>query len=532
MASTTNDGLPPQPSVPLVTATSSQAAQLGWTSRRRLAVATTAALIWGFTRAGVDNQILNVGGWSSFSRFWRALVNPELAGDFLRLTWDATVTTLSFAVLGSVLSLLLGAIGAVGLSELFAGRGMLWRSVRALLVIPRAIHEILWALLLVQVLGFDPLVAVLAIAIPFGAVTAKVFAETFDEADRAPFLALRASGANRVQAFAYGVLPSVRGDLVSYAFYRFECAIRSAAVLGVIGVGGLGFQLDLSFETLRYGEIWTLIAALMLLSGGAEAMSTRVRSSRSRLATKATIGLLLVLIPLSVNWSGIDPRSLWSARTVSLARSFGNRIFPPRLGPDGWGELVSASIDTIAMSVLATALAATMGLALALLSRGSGSSLRSFLIRLCLLLTRAVPAPIWAFLFVLILFPGIWPGVVGLAVYNIGVLGRLFAETIDEADDRPTAALAAIGATPTQRFFYGLLPTTAPRLLALALYRWEVIVRETVVVGVVGAGGLGQLINEHLAARDFAAVLGALGAMVVIALCLDALSATARTALR
>lgn len=149
-----------------------------------------------------------------------------------------------------------------------------------------------------------------------------------------------------------------------------------------------------------------------------------------------------------------------------------------------------------------------------------------------MLLARAVPAPIWAFLSVLVLFPGIWPGVVGLAVYNLGVLGRLFTEVLEETDSRAADSLRAIGASPTSCFFYGVLPVAGPRLVSLAFYRWEVIVRETVVVGVVGAGGLGRLINEHLAARDFAAVTGALMSVLVIAIAIDEVSARVRRALR
>jgi len=87
-----------------------------------------------------------------------------------------------------------------------------------------------------------------------------------DDAGAAPFLALRAAGATRPAALAYGVLPVVAGELVSYAFYRFECAMRSAVALGVIGAGGLGFELALSFRSLRYEQIWTIVYALVVLA--------------------------------------------------------------------------------------------------------------------------------------------------------------------------------------------------------------------------------------------------------------------------
>jgi len=542
--------------------------KLGWTVRRRLVVVALAALGWAVGWAGVGDGVVNTGGISGFGRFWAAVFNPELGGEFVRLTIEATAVTLSFAVLGTALTLLIGVIGAVAVSELVAGNGVAWRLSRFVLAVPRSIHEILWAVLLVQVFGFDPLVAVLAIGVPFGAVAAKVFAETIDAADHAPYRALRASGAPALSAFFYGLLPNVRGELVSYSFYRFECSIRSAAVLGVIGAGGLGFQLDLSFETLRYHEIWTLIAALMILSGVADWWSSTVRRTTSRRVSRTSTVVALALIPLSWFWVKLDVSTLWSSRTRRLGADLVSDIFPPRLGPDGWGELIEASIDTVAMSIIAVVFAAGGGLLLgAIAARRTGNVGRSgfaaadlgispghglefepepaqpassgpkssvaaglgrLVVRLVLLLARAVPAPIWAFLMVLILFPGLWPGAVALGIYNLGVLGRLYSEVIEERQAGPTDAVVLVGAGRVQSFFYAVVPTAGPRLISLTLYRWEVIVRETVVVGVVGAGGLGQLINEHLAARDFAAVVGAIGALIVISLSIDVISARLR----
>ena len=495
-------------------------------------MATAAAVGWAVTRAGLGDGVVNTGGWGAFGRFWAAVASPEAGLEFLTLTAEAALVTLSFAVLGTALGTLTGAAASLALSSLVtrsSRRGAaLRRLARVVLAVPRGVHEILWALLIIQILGFDPLVAVLAIAIPSGAVMAKVFAEAIDSADPGPYHALRASGAPRLAALTYGVLPTMRGELVSYGFYRFECAIRSAAVLGVIGAGGLGFQLDLSFETLRYHEIWTLIAALMLLSGLADFWSTSVRA-RAGGVGRWSVGAALALVPLAWWWVDVDPRTLWSGRSRSLALDVGADLVPPRLGPGGWGELGAAALDTVAMSILALVIAVGGGLVLA--SMGPAGGLWAVLSRAVLLLFRAVPAPVWAFLFVLILFPGTWPGAVALGVYNLGVLGRLFAEAIEERDRAPARAVARLGAGRLATFAYAVAPTAGPRLAALALYRWEVMLRETVVVGVVGAGGLGQLISEHLAARDLAAVVGAVIVLVILATIIDIISARVRPVL-
>ncbi len=508
-------------------------------SRRRITIGiivATAVCIW---RAGLTD-VVNVRGWSSFARFWTEAVRPDLSRDFLAITWEATLRTAAIAILGAAGAIAIGIVVAPLLSERFGSSRALRRSMAVVAALPRAVHEILVALLLVQVLGFDPIVAVLAIAIPFGAVTAKVYADAIDDADRSGFDSLRAIGAPRFVALLYGIGPHVRSEFVSYGFYRLECAIRSAAVLGIVGVGGLGFQLDVSFESLRYREIWSLILALMLLSGGADAVSSAVRRTTRTIPLRWVVISGLVATGWSVWQTGLDVSTLWSARTRGRVRDFVPDLVPPRLGPGGWSELWSATVDTVVLTVLALAVAVVVGLVGALAIRRRSTRqvsrrhglVRRALVRVVLLLFRAVPAPVWAFLFVLILYPGVWPGAVALGVYNAGVLGRLFAEAIETGrSDAEEAALVA-GAGRVGRWAYGVLPQAAPRLISLALYRGEVMVRETIVIGVVGAGGLGQLTRDHLIARDFAAVTTVVLVLVALAVAADALGSALRRTLR
>ncbi|WP_040492614.1 PhnE/PtxC family ABC transporter permease [Ilumatobacter nonamiensis] len=513
------------------------------TPRRRLVLIGALVVVWAIGRAGLSG-VVNTSGASAFQRFWRSALSPDLSADFLSLTIEATATTAAFAVLGSALALLIGVAGALAISERAMGTGWLRRAAEVVATVPRAVHEILVALLLIQVLGFDPMVAVIAIGVPFGAVTAKVYADALDDADRSAYDGLRASGVGRLTAVAYGLVPLVRGEFVSYAFYRFECAIRSAAVLGIVGVGGLGFQLDISFESLRYDEIWTLIFALMLLSGTADAVSSWVRGPSGPSDGGRWFP---VVAAVGVAWSwwqvGLDVSVLWSARTLERGPELLRDLFPPELGPGGWTELWSATVDTMSLVVVAVVVAALFGFVGAAVVRrpvidkrsglsAVGDGFRIVVGRLVLLTARAVPAPVWAFLFVLVLYPGIWPGAVALGVYNAGVLGRLYAEAIESQPPEPERAAALAGAGRWTRWAYGVIPGAAPRLVSLTVYRSEVMVRETIVIGVVGAGGLGQLLRDHLVARDFGAVMGVVIVLIVLAIAADALGRVIRRVLR
>jgi phosphonate transport system permease protein len=484
--------------------------------------------------AGVDlGETVNEGGWPQVERFFAAAASPRLDGAFLSLTADAALTTLAFAALATVLSVGLGIVGGVLAARVFWRRPLPWLGLRAALAVPRGIHEVVWGLLLLAIIGLDPLVAVLAIAIPYAAVTAKVFSEMLDEAPRGPYDALVATGARRLPAVVYALMPFARADLTSYAFYRFECAIRSAAVLGLVGAGGIGFQMALSFQSLRYDELWTLIYALVVLSGAADAWSSAVRRHRERHRV-GSLSLLVgaFLVVTSAAWVGLDPSALLDGEVSDRAADVATGFLPPELPDGGWSELASLSLETLAMSVLAGAFAFAGGALLAFPAargaRGVGPPAVGLSVRALLLFLRAVPPPVWALVALFVLYPGIWPGAIALGLYNLGVVGRLMAEAVENLDPSPAHALRSAGASRAGTFLYASVPAAAGRFVAFGAYRWEVAVRETIVVGAVGAGGLGLALQQQLARFDYGAVSTTVSAIVALTLAVDLASAALR----
>jgi len=158
-----------------------------------------------------------------------------------------------------------------------AVRMVLYLSVRALITFLRSIHELIWAVLFLAALGLSELAAVMAIALPYSGVLAKVFSEIIDEAPRDAARALRAAGASRAQAFLFGLVPGAIPDMLAYAFYRLECALRSSAVLGFFGFPTLGLYIRQSFNSTNYGEVWTYLYVLIALVMFFEAWSAAVR---------------------------------------------------------------------------------------------------------------------------------------------------------------------------------------------------------------------------------------------------------------
>jgi phosphonate transport system permease protein len=149
--------------------------------------------------------------------------------------------------------------------------------VRTFIALLRSIHELLWAMLFLAAVGLSPASAVLAIALPYAGTLAKVWSEMIDEAPRDAANALRAAGASPSQVFLVGLLPRALPDMTAYAFYRFECAVRSSAILGFFGFPTLGYYLSASFENLYYREVWTYLYALFALVLVIEMTSGRLR---------------------------------------------------------------------------------------------------------------------------------------------------------------------------------------------------------------------------------------------------------------
>ncbi len=231
------------------------------------------------------------GGWEQLARFAWAAFTPalrsqsELATPLLPRALEAAVYTLAFAAAATSLSLVAGTLLGVLASQRWWGllavprvlRIPLYVGARALIAFMRSIHEILWAVALLAAFGLHTAAAVLAIAIPFSGTLAKVLSEMLDEAPDDAAHALELVGASPVGVFAFGLVPRALPDMGAYAFYRFECALRSAAILGFFGFPTLGKLVYESTGQLYFNEAWTYLYALIALIVGVECWSAALR---------------------------------------------------------------------------------------------------------------------------------------------------------------------------------------------------------------------------------------------------------------
>ena len=258
---------------------------------RLLLTVLAVALLWpGIRLAELDLGVLIAAdSQSEMGRFVAAFWPPAHTPDFLQLLLDATLQTLAIATAGMALALLLAIPAALVASRALslsaasrggrpsaAGQALRW-PMRGLLIFLRSVPEIVWALLFVRAVGLGPTAGVLAIAITYAGMLGKVYAEIFESVDQRPMHALLQAGSGRLAAFAYGILPSAAAELTSYTVYRWECAIRASVVMGFVGAGGLGQQIDLSLRMFAGGEVSSMLLTFLLLVLLADGLSRLLR---------------------------------------------------------------------------------------------------------------------------------------------------------------------------------------------------------------------------------------------------------------
>jgi len=227
----------------------------------------------------------------SLSATWQFLssfVPPAHGAEFLSIVATSTWETIAMATAGMALAML-GAIPLtllvterLSISRLGSGKvaplsAAIRHAVRTLLVVLRSVPELVWALLLVRIVGLGPTAGVIAIALTYCGMLGKVYAEILESSDAAACNALLNNGSSRLSALLYGALPEAAAELVSYTIYRWECAIRGSVVMGFVGAGGLGQRMDESMKMMAGDELATMLMVFVVLVAGADAVSAMLR---------------------------------------------------------------------------------------------------------------------------------------------------------------------------------------------------------------------------------------------------------------
>lgn len=232
--------------------------------------------------------LLDPNNMRVFGDFLIQFFPPYLQIDFLNLLFNATIQTLAMATAGVALAIVIAVpLGLIisyslSISKIGPRNGYQWMQsirwlARLLMITLRGIPEIVWALLLVRVFGLGAIAGVLAIAITYGGMLAKVYSEILESGNTQTARAILLSGGSRIEAFLYGLMPNSAQELASYTIYRWECAIRASVVMGFVGAGGLGQLMDQSMKMLKGDEVSSILIVFLCLVFLADYLSLFIR---------------------------------------------------------------------------------------------------------------------------------------------------------------------------------------------------------------------------------------------------------------
>jgi len=487
--------------------------------------------------------------------FLTGLFPPDLSVDFLRTVLRAVTQTLATAVAGTLLSITIALpLGMLATTTLWK-RGILVageadsfvfrvgalgsRLARALLGFLRAVPDLVWALLFVAAVGLGTLAGTLALTVAYSGVLGRVYADVFEHVDPQPLEALQSTGATRMQIFLRGVWPQALPHLMAYTLYSFECCVRAAAVLGFVGAGGIGYEISISMRMFEYGQVLTLLLVFITLLTVTDAASRYLRTrsvnrtdhAREVKAPDESPGLNLSVSSSRklIRWSlvlfltmgsfalaGFTPETLNQAGIAPRLAGFLRRMLPPDLSWSFIGSLGTALLQTIAISLMGTLIGMALAVVLALPATSTLIFLRSdspgsrrvmdrvlrwllfWSARLVLNVLRSIPELVWVLICILAVGIGPFAGTIALALHTAGVLGKLYAETLEEVPFRPVEALRSLGARPIQLLLWAMWPQARPLLSSYTVLRWEMNLRASTMLGLVGGGGLGQAIYNNV----------------------------------
>ena len=254
-----------------------------------------ASVLFSLRAAHVDPRLFFDGqALGNVARFVRGAFPPQLSREFLALMLWPALETIQISVMGTAIAVLIGfPLGLVATSSVTwrgilhertsrTGRWVLgflpYAAVRAVLSVFRSIPEYVWAFMFVRAVGLGPFPGVLAIGVAYGGMLGKVYSEILENVNPRPLETLQAAGASRLGVILYGLVPQALPHVVAYTLYRWECAIRASAILGFVGAGGLGQQLELSMRMFLFDEVLTLLAILFVLVAAVDLISGRIRA--------------------------------------------------------------------------------------------------------------------------------------------------------------------------------------------------------------------------------------------------------------
>lgn len=496
---------------------------------------------------------------------------------------ESILITLALVIAGTALAALLSIPVAYGAARNTSPHPAVMVLCRGIGVVARAVPDVALVVFFAFLwFGAGTLSAVIGVALHSVGMISKMMADAIEQIDEGPRLAVSASGASRAQQFWTGVVPQALPAWIAVTLHRADINLRGTVILGVVGVAGLGYDLDDALHAGPSGmrRVIPIVLIIIALCVVFEVLSSSIRArllgvrptgrgigdsvvravtkagpptpatdanarieaalhrpwDRGRVTTTIWIWVAVALIGASYLYANPDLIRLvsdWRFDQVSNP-ALDRAVWPPNFGSRDWDDVLGAVITTLTVAFAATLMAALISLVVGPLSARNVAPnhwVRNFF-RGFALVVRAIPDLVVAILFIIATGFGPQAAALALGVGGVGLLGKLIGDSMEEVPNGPERALAAAGGSRPQVFLASTVPMSVPSLVSHLMYLLEQNVRSATLLGIVGGGGIGFLLMNALQGRHFDQVVAFLLVIILMVLAIESISILIRRALK
>ncbi len=436
----------------------------------------------------------HIGGLELFIEFFKSAFTPKISREILGITITRLNETLLISFTSWFISIIFGTFLGILSSDIF------YRLIRIpvfikyifrfILNIIRSIHELVWCLILMQIFGINFLVGIIAICIPFIAINAKVISEQLKLISSEIIESITALNGNNFSSLMILIWSPIIKIVRNFGFYRLECCIRSTAILGLFGIGGIGTSIFLSFQSLNFNEMWTYIFSISSLL----LFSKRIFKLFKIKGVNSYFIIVIIFISILISFYCIYflinllINNFYLSNLLLSKNIFFNFINLP-------DNYLKSIFDTITLGIFATGIAISVPPFLLLISQN-----RYFIItlRFFAFIIRVIPPTIIILILLMFNEPSLSLASITLGFYNAGITFKLLNDNLSEIDKNNYVAFKAIGISDRSSWLIGLFINQSKSYLSYCAYRSDIIIRETAIVSIVGSIGLGWQLKESL----------------------------------
>ncbi|MEY3493898.1 MAG: phosphonate transporter, permease protein PhnE [Actinomycetota bacterium] len=511
---------------------------------RIVLVALAVAVIWAWRHIEMSFSGL-IAGFGDVQNLLGRMLPPKFSDldDAIRLGLE----TLWMAVIGTTIAVVLSFPIALGAARNTTPHPAVMAVCRGIIVLSRAVPDLIFAAIFVRALGIGVLPGVIALGLHSIGMIGKLFADAIEQTDRVPREAVVSVGATKWQAIVTSVIPQAMPSFISTVLYRLDINLRSSSVLGIVGAGGIGFLMQANLRSLQYDEALGVVTVIFVLITLMEFLSAAIRATLlggertlvGRSAPRFSVGARLFgrvrrdhvrkdrpaarVDPETVRppWTGeLRMKTLYGLaflvlivvafRSVSLnpgelLGAFDDvwrvttRLFPPDF-TTARDSIIDGIIESVAAALVATFMGALISIPLGMMAARNVAVNRVVygLSRIFLLFVRGVPDLIVAVIFIAAIGLGPVPGTLALAFGTSGFLAKLIADAVEEINPTPREATFAVGATRSQEIVTSVIPQAMPAIVSNLLYALDINLRTSTILGIVGGGGIGFILFNAL----------------------------------